>query len=175
LIVATLSKKTIFSIVVYMIHEFGAKKMGEVLAFNELGIDTIDRGIDALTEAFGEEKISDMKERFRMHIDTIVAIATEADVIDTTHAKAEKTLTKLKAMRDLYVGDQWHNAVELSEWSGFFEGAAIVHYAVIRGVAQEINNEQLLMLAEEAINWHYSLLELFEGELEQEGTDKSQL
>ena len=88
-------------------------------------------------------------------------------------AKLEATGTKLRAMRDLYVGDQWHNATELLEWSGFFEGAAIVHFALVRGVAMELDNSDLLNLVNEAIDFHYQILEHAESELESVGQDRA--
>ncbi len=157
-----------------MMNEFVAKKLGEVLAFNTIGTDTIARGRTALVEALGADKVQEMEEKNRIHGEAVIKVATEAAVIDTTLAKAAKTEDKLKAMRDLYVGDQWDNATELLEWSGFFEGAAIVHWNLVKGCAQALNNEDLLILCEEGINWHYQVLEMGEGELEQEGADKAQ-
>jgi len=78
--------------------------------------------------------VLDVEEKNRMHGDEVMRLATEGGVIDTTLAKATATEEKLKKMRDLYVADQWDNATELMEWSGFFEGAAIVHWALMRGV-----------------------------------------
>lgn len=156
-------------------NEFTAKKLGEVLAFARVGTDTIERGRAALVAVVGEERILDMAEKNRMHSEGVMRIATDAGMIDTTLAKAEKTETKLKQMRDLYVGDQWDNATELLEWSGFFEGAAIVHWNIVKGAAQALNDESFLILCEEGINWHYELLELAEGELESKGADKGGL
>lgn len=154
-------------------NEFAAKKLGEVLAFNRVGTETVEKGRVALVEALGEEKILDMEEKNRIHGEEVMRIATEAGVIDTTLAKADKTGEKLTQMRDLYVGDQWDNATELLEWSGFFEGAAIVHWGLIKGVAEAINDENLMTLAEESVNWHYELLEMAEGQLEIKGADKA--
>jgi hypothetical protein len=154
------------------LNEFAAKKLGEVLAFNRLGTETLEKGRDALLPVLSPEKVADMEEKNRLHAQGIEQIATDAGVIDITRAKTEKTLEKLRKMRDLYIGDQWHNATEILEWSGFFEGATIVHWALIRGVAEGTNNEELLTFAEEGIAWHYELLEMCESELSEEGADK---
>ena len=154
-------------------NEFAAKKMGEVLAFNRLSTETLEKGRAALSAVLGEQRILDMEEKNRMHGDAIVQIATEAGVVDTTNAKADATKLKLAQMRDMYIGDQWNNATEIFEWSGFFEGAAIVHWAVVKGVAQAVNNETLLTLSQEGITWHYELLELVESELESKGADRA--
>jgi hypothetical protein len=109
-----------------------------------------------------------------MHNESVMKVATDAGVIDITLAKADKTAAKLMQMRDLYVGDQWDNATELMEWSGFAEGASIVHWALVRGCAEGLNDENLLTLAEEAVNWHYELIEMSESELGTTGQNKSQ-
>lgn len=155
------------------INESVAKKLGEVLAFNTVGRDTVERGRTALTAALGAEKVADMEEKFRIHGEEVMRVATEAGVIDAVLEKAGKTEEKLKAMRDLYVGDQWENATELLEWSGFFEGAAVVHWAFIRGAAEGMNDEMLMTLAEEGKNYRYELLEMAESELEAKGQDKA--
>lgn len=154
-------------------NEFTAKKLGEVLAFARVGTDTIERGRAALVAALGEERVLDIVEKNHMHGEGIMRIATDAGMIDTTLAKADKTEVKLKEMRDLYVGDQWDNATELLEWSGFFEGAAIVHWNLVKGAAQTLNDEGFLTLCEEGITWHYELLEVAESELESKGADKA--
>ncbi len=154
-----------------MMNEFVAKKLGEVLAFNRVGADTIARGDAPLIAVLGEEKIADINEKFRMHGEEIMRIATDAGQIDTTLAKADKTETKLKTMRDTYIADAWDNPTEILEWSGFFEGAAIVHWALVSGASQALNHEGLMMLSEEGKNYHYELLELVESELEAKGQD----
>lgn len=121
-----------------------------------------------------EEHRLNCKEKNRIHGEAIIQIATEAGVIDTTLEKAKKTEEKLRTMRELYVAHQWDNATELLEWSGFFEGAAIVHWALVRGAGESLNNEQLITVANEAIGYHYELLEKSESELGTKGQDKAQ-
>lgn len=156
------------------INEFTAKKLGEVLAFTRVSIDTLNKGKEALVEALGAEKVQDMIEKNNLHGEEVIRLSTEGGAVDTTLAKASKTEEKLKSMRELYVGDEWDNATELLEWSGFFEGAAIVHWALVRGTGESMNNENLITLANEAIAYHYELLEQSESELATIGQDKSQ-
>lgn len=154
-------------------NEFVGKKLGELLAFNRVGVDTYEKGRAALVEALGEEKVLDIEEKDRLHGEAIMRFATDGGVIDTTLAKATATEEKLKQMRDLYVAGQWDNATELMEWSGFFEGAAVVHWALMRGAAQGLENDDLLVLTEEGVNWHYEMIELSEGHLEKIGQDRA--
>lgn len=155
------------------INEFVAKKIGEVLAFTQVAADTIEKGRGALVEVLGVERVADMTEKNRIHGEELIRIATDGGAIDITLAKAEKTGNKLMQMRDLYVGDQWDNATELMEWSGFFEGAAVVHWALVRGAAEGLDHEGFLILAQEGVNYHYELLELAESELGSVGQTKS--
>ncbi len=157
------------------INEFVAKKIGEVLAFTRVSSDTIEKGKTALTEVLGEETIMDMIEKNRIHGEELMRIATDGGAIDITLAKAGKTEEKLKSMRELYVGDQWDNATELLEWSGFFEGAAIVHWALVRGAGEGLDNESLIALANEGVSYHYEVLEKSESELGSVGQDRSSI
>jgi len=154
-------------------NEFTAKKLGEVLAFNRVEIDTLSQGRASLLEKLGEERLLEIEEKNKIHGEALLKIATDAGVIDITLAKAKATGEKLEKMRELYVAGQWDNAVELLEWSGFFEGATIVHWALVRGSAEGLNDENLLMLAQEAISWHTELLELGEEELTATGADRA--
>jgi len=156
------------------INEFVAKKLGEVLAFNRLGTETLEKGRAALVQTLGEEYVLDQEEKARIHGEAVIQIATEGGAIDITLEKATKTEAKLRTMRDLYVADQWDNATELLEWSGFFEGATIVHWALVRGAGESLNNETLITVANEAISYHYELLEKSESELGSKGQDKAQ-
>ncbi len=155
------------------INEFVAKKIGEVLAFSRVSSDTIAKGHAALVQTLGEEKVQDMLDKNRIHAEELIRIATDGRVIDITLEKATKTEEKLKSMRELYVGDQWGNATELLEWSGFFEGAAIVHWALVRGAGEGLDDESLMTLANEAVNYHYELLDQGESELATIGQDRS--
>jgi hypothetical protein len=155
------------------INEFTAKKIGEVLAFTRVSSDTIAQGHTALVQVLGEEIVQDMLDKARIHGEELTRIATDGGAIDIALAKAEKTETKLKEMRNLYVGDQWDNATELLEWSGFFEGAAIVHWALVRGSGEGLDNESLMTLTNEAVSYHYELLDKSESELTSVGQDKS--
>lgn len=156
-----------------MLNEYTAKKLGEVLAFNRISTDTLEKGRSALVEMLGEEKVLDIEEKNRIHGQELMRIATDSGVIDATLSKADTTFKKLSEMRQIYVADQWDNAGELLEWGGFFEGATIVHWALVRGIAEAINHEGLLLLCTEAINWHYEMLEMVESELAAIGQDRS--
>ncbi|MBP6858109.1 MAG: hypothetical protein KBC11_02905 [Candidatus Pacebacteria bacterium] len=155
------------------INEFTAKKIGEVLAFTRVSTDTLTKGHTSFVEVIGAEKVQDMLDKNRLHGEELMRIATEGGAIDTTLSKADKTEEKLKSMRELYVADQWDNATELLEWSGFFEGAFIVHLALVRGSGEALDNEALITLSNEAISYHYELLEQSESELATIGQDKS--
>lgn len=157
----------------HMTNEFVAKKLGEVLAFAVVGQETYERGSAALSEKLGAEKVADIASRLKNQEDSIRALAKELEVYDITNSKEEKTGAKLRQMRDLYVGDQWHNAVELMEWSGFFEGAGLVHYALIAGIATELQNETMNQIANEGNTLHQELLDQAHEELYSVGQDRA--
>lgn len=159
--------------ILILMNTFAAKKLGEVLAFNRIGEDTIKAAGDTLGAALGDEQLSDMADKFRMHGEEILRIATDAGVVDTTLAQSAIDEQKLKAMRTDYTGEQFSEATEVFEWLGFFHGALIAHWALLRGIAQGMDHEGLLTLAEEGVNWNYEMLESAESELESRGQDRA--
>jgi hypothetical protein len=92
---------------------------------------------------------------------------------DITLAKAEATGTKLRAMRDMYVGDQWDNPAELLEWLGFFEGAAVVHWALVEGAGKGLQDQDLADLAKDGKSIHQNLLLAVEGSIKKIGEQKA--
>jgi hypothetical protein len=140
-------------------NEFTAKKLGEVLAFAEVGAETWGTGRAALVSVFGEEKVGGYISTLNTVSDTIKALADRAQVLATVITKLEKTGDKLRKMRDLYVGDEWDNPTELLEWSGFFEGAAVVHASLLHGAAQEMGHAELASIATQSLNHHKSIFD----------------
>lgn len=141
-----------------MINEFIAKKLGEVGAFAALGKDTLDKGMKASSELWGESKtreILDMHEKTLSYVDDF---AKRENVEGITIPKQEATFQKLQAMRDMYMKDAWDNPVEIAEWSGFFLGAAKVHWALVEGAAEALRYESLAANAKENITFHDALL-----------------
>ena len=155
------------------INEFTAKKIGEVVAFCTVGSDTLAKGGDILAVHLGDALALDIIEKNTLYKEALLHIVASSDMAAVTEAKATKTGDKLTAMREMYIGDQWSNPVEIFEWSGFFYGAAIVHFAIVRGAAEALGNESLLELANEAITWNYEILESFESKLAEVGTDRA--
>lgn len=156
-----------------MINEFVAKKLGEVLAFAEVGIETISKGKAGFILALGDEEVEGMLDRNRIHSDEIKKLAEENNVSEIVLKKLESTGKKLRDMRDMYIGDEWDNSTELLEWSSFFHGAGSAHWALVKGAGEGLNNELLMTLSEEAQNFHHEILDTVCSELEQIGQDKS--
>ncbi len=154
-------------------NEFVAKKLGEVLAFARVGTDTFAKGKTALRTVLGEDTYKDCLRENDIHDRSLIDIAEKENTSDITLAKSIATGKKLASMRDLYVGDEWENPTELMEWSGFFEGAAIVHWKLILGIGEALKREELITLATEAINFHQDILKKACDHLQEIGQVKS--
>lgn len=155
------------------INEFVAKKIGEAIAFCIVGTDTLEKGGEALALQLGDETVLDIREKNTLYREALEKIATEGGMASVTEAKVAKTVEKLTAMREMYIGDQWDNPTEIFEWSGFFYGASIVHFAVVRGAAEALEHDGLLELTNEGINFQYEILEKIESKLSEVGTDRA--
>lgn len=157
-------------------NEFAAKKLGEVLAFCQIGQETLEKARDGFVRemedgaATVDKVIADLGD----HADKIEVLANKAGVAEITLPKAEATGNKLRSMRDLYIGDEWDNPTEVLEWTGFFEGAAIVHWAVVDGAAKSLGLDELEALAGEGQDYHKKMLDDVTDMLRAIGSKKAQ-
>ncbi|HEY1074364.1 MAG TPA: hypothetical protein VGE59_01535 [Patescibacteria group bacterium] len=154
-------------------NEFTAKKLGEVLAFCRVGAETIEKGHEGFVKVADVEKLEKTISQLNNHADMIIDFADKAGMKEVTLTKCEGTSNKLRAMRDMYVGEEWDNAAELLEWKGFFEGAAIVHWALVEGAAKSLDLAELADLADDAQDKHEDLLEFVSKSLEKIGSEKA--
>lgn len=155
-------------------NEFCAKKLGEVLAFEYLGKETFLKGKDAFLNIFSQECFDSVIVTYCDLIAKIEKVAEKNNVSNITLPKKDKTKDKLSKMQDLYVGDEWDNHIELSEWSGFYEGAAIVHWELVLGIAEKLKDDELEHLALYAIRFHNNEIKLFSETLHENGMKKSE-
>jgi len=134
------------------------RKMGEVLAFAKFGEDTMKKGQNAMTKAFGEEFVTDFNKKNNAQIETLYEIANAHGKENVMCEKSEKTFIKFEKMRDVYLHDEWNDAIEIMEWLGFFEGAAIVHWSLIIGLSTKLDMAELLDIAKQGKAFHQDLL-----------------
>ncbi|QQR49908.1 hypothetical protein IPF86_02340 [Candidatus Nomurabacteria bacterium] len=154
-------------------NEFTAKKLGEVIAFMNIGKETFSKTQAVLEPVLGEGVFADMAEKCSIYEENIANIVNESGVKETTNEKRDETLKELRDMRDEYLEHGWQEASEILEWHGFYFGACMVHFAVIKGAAETISNEPLMMLADEALDAYHSFLDIVAGELQTIGQDKA--
>ncbi|HYC80099.1 MAG TPA: hypothetical protein VEC17_03665 [Candidatus Binatia bacterium] len=138
---------------------FIAKKLGEVLAFCNVGVETFEKGRNALIQKYGESKVDELIAKLKSFSQELISHFPDDEMRSIGLAKAESTGAKLRTLRDTYVGDEWDNATELSEWSGFFEGAAIVHWQLVAGAAEGMPDNKLSEMAKENIDLHQQFLD----------------
>lgn len=151
-------------------NQFVGKKIGEVMAFSKVGQETLERG-NAIADVFGQDTVDSMKRVLAEHYDQLLAVA--GDQAETATTKAEATGKKLQTMRDMYIGDEWDNPVEIMEWLGFFEGAAIVHCELVKGAAEGLEHEELENVATAIGQIHYDALDLVKSGLRKTGATKA--
>lgn len=153
-------------------NEFTAKKLGEVLAFSIIGKESLEKGKEGFVKVFGDD-LEELKQRYEGISEGIKEIVSDSEEKDITLNKAEKTSEKLRHMRDFYVGDEWDNSAELLEWSGFFEGAALVHWKLVEGAAESLESEGLKSLSEKGSEFHKEMLDKVSEKIKEIGIEKS--
>jgi hypothetical protein len=156
-----------------MMNEFVAKKLGEVLAFANVSLETLERGKAGYKLILNDEQIRILSGLNISFKERIEEISKKNNAWAITSTKANATGNKLVSMRDLYIKDEWDNPVELVEWSGFFLGAAIVHWKLVLGAAERIGLEELSTLAHNAIQYHEESLALASEYLRETGSKRA--
>ena len=116
------------------------KKLGEVHAFAIIGLELLERAGATAIEAFGESTVAEMRDVFTAQSTRVVG--------DADQGKTERTTTKLRSMMEQYIGDEWDNPIELLEWSGFYLGAAGIHWALVSGILSRESRPELASFAE---------------------------
>lgn len=143
-------------------NTFLAKKVGEVLAFCEVGIDTFKRGRTGLKAVLSKEDLENLEGALSDHRERIIKISSTQGVLEEVTNKAEKTGEKLLSMQDLYLEgeEDWEDPAEMLEWLGFFEGAAIIHWSLVSGAAGASEISELVDLANEGNQLHRDALDI---------------
>ena len=144
-------------------NEFVGKKLGEVLAFSRLGVELLERGQAALQDTFTDYE--ELIEALQAQAESIKEVASNAELEEAAEAKAEATGDKLRGMMETYIGEEWDNLAELLEWMGFFEGAAVVHWRLVEGVAESLEDTTLHQLAADGADMHHDLLHRAQAEI----------
>lgn len=140
-------------------NDFASRKLGEVLAFAQVGEESLLRGMGGFEKALGKESCAVALAESRREAGEILRIASEQGAAEAVLAKAERTAAKLRAMRELYLKEEdWNDPAELLEWSGFFEGAALVHWNLVRGTAEKDEGPGLGALADRGAEAHDQML-----------------
>jgi hypothetical protein len=147
-----------------MASEFLFKKMGEVLAFEEVGIETLERSEALLKESVLQDRHGYVIAEARSRIETLREVATELGGSEVMEAKAQKTGVKLRKLREIYLTEP-DDFADLLEWLGIHEGGAITHWILIEGEAAHSDSELLRRLAVNGVADHERDFRLFTGAL----------
>lgn len=140
-------------------NQFTAKKIGEVLAFSRVDIQTFEKGQNALVQVFGPREVArHIKDCLscEVKLETVAPNNKFNEIIIKQAASAGRKLQKL---RDVYLESEWNNSIKLLEWLGLFQGAAIVRWSIVHGAAQKLKLDSLLMMAESAMDMHETMLD----------------
>lgn len=154
-------------------NDFAARKFGEVLAFAETFNDTVERAKETISKERSEDQIQQLLDASTDHATRIKTIVLAAGTSESTLKKAAATNTKLRTMRDTYIGDSWDELTEIYEWLGFYTGAAIVHWALIEGVGEGLQDEETAGLVKDAKEFYRQLMDESIKHLQEVGRNRT--
>lgn len=154
-------------------NEFIAKKMGEVLAFCQVGQETLTLGQAGLAKVFSNTALTESLSYYDMQAQALSGAIVDNNFKEVMLKKAEATSQKLRTMRDGYVQNAWDDSAEVLEWLGFFEGAAIIHWSLVQGASEQMKNFDLLSLCNKGIKFHQDFLQEVTKAVKSYGSDSA--
>ncbi len=131
-----------------------AYKLGEVLAFARVGQDSITKAKEALSDVLKDDEIEDIRSTLKDFEQKIEEAIAAEDIADEVHEKSKTAEEKITKMRDTYLDGQWDDQSEVLEWMGFFSGAALVHWYLLSGAAEQMDDAKLTSMTKEAIGFY---------------------
>jgi hypothetical protein len=149
-----------------------AKKLGEVMAFVLLSMEAAEEFEVFLDEAVGKDFRKKYADEAELLFAEIENLTEEAKVSEMAEETAIPTAKKIKAMKELYLGENDLDTTDVLEWFGFFLGALIVHLKVVKGLAEKHKDVELKKFSEKAVEMQKDNLFTFAETLELIGSGK---
>lgn len=118
------------------------RKIGELQAFATVGLELLERSGVVADVAYGDT-LAELRRALQEQLSWTTPRADQQ--------KAGKTILKLREMMERYIADEWHNPVELLEWSGFYFGAAAVHWSLVAGMLDEADEPAAVFAANQVL------------------------
>lgn len=140
---------------------FLIKKLGEAFAFTRAFRDTLQKGKKGFLKIIEKKEFENLLSKNEAHIGSIMKIVAEHDIDDEVRERAARMEEKLNKMRGVFLPREknFSDPLDVSEWMGFFEGAAYLHWIVVRDEAEKKKTGDLQVLANKAADFHETVLE----------------
>lgn len=134
------------------------KKVGEACAFAEVLAATYSAHETVMKELLAKHATTLVKTT-SSQITALQSLCDEAGTTNVLVVKVEKTATKITAMGEMYVGDDWDDAAEVLEWMSFFVGGAIVHWQLIAGAGEAMGHTALKRVSDAGVVYYTELMD----------------
>lgn len=134
-----------------------AKKVGEAHAFAHVLEHTFTLNEEVMSTLLSgyAGTVTDTAQAQKAELETIAESVGMKEIVVT---KSEKTSNKITSMGETYVGDDWDDTAEVLEWMSFFVGGAIVHWQLIAGAAEKMEDEHFKDVAAAGTDYYTQLM-----------------
>jgi len=133
------------------------RKTRELSALATLSIETFTKAEKGLQKAFTKKELDEIIQTNKQHLESINLLFDD-EQITKVKEKAEKTKNKLGGMQKIYLEEKWDEPLEVLEWLGFIEGAAVVHWSLVEELATESKMDSVENFALLGYRFHKDLL-----------------
>lgn len=149
-------------------NERTAQKIGEAYAFAQVLSALNEQTPSVMSELLGEYA-TDIEANATRQVAELDAVAEGADMGDVVRDKAANTASKITEMGETYIGSTEDDPAEMLEWLSFFLGAAVIHWQLIAGSANELGNESFEATAKQGAEYYHELLHVVRTKAEEIG------
>jgi hypothetical protein len=154
-------------------NEKVAKKIGEAYAFSQVLIELYRKTSSVFNELL-ESHTATLTHTASEQITQLNIVAEAGGMGDVVREKATRTGEKITEMGEFYVGDDWSDSAEVLEWLSFFLGAAVIHWQLIAGAAQELSDDSFERTARDGAAYYAALLDVARVKAEAIGHARAQ-
>lgn len=152
-------------------NDFIVKTLGETVAFAKLAQDTIEKNKDVFSGHMSETDLNFSVQRGGGHVDAIAEYSKSKGIESQVISVSEEVSKHLESTRDLYLKDG--DDLSVLRWWGFFGGASLVQWNMVKGVFESIEDDAMVSIAYDAIGYHEDLYDSVSGTLTELARKKS--
>lgn len=135
-----------------------SKQIGDVIGFDRVYLDTLEKARPAFVQIFGEDATSRKILTLRHHAEIMEWIITKLKIDSFSVPESQKKMRDMFKIRDEYSFEEGDYR-GLFEFLGLLFGGAIVHWTTLKKIDKEGVDEDLTLLISKSLLFYRKCLD----------------